>query len=315
VSANTAIATTGTADSYVGRFAPSPTGSLHLGSLVAAVGSYLDARHAGGRWLVRMEDLDTSRVIPGCSDEMLRTLEAFGLHWDGEVEFQSRRIPLYIESMDSLREAGRTFECSCTRRDLSNFPETGYPGTCRNGPARTKPGQSLPTATRFRVSDNETVSWLDRVQGACHIRMSDLGDPVIRRRDGAFAYQLAVVVDDAAQGISDVVRGADLLQSTAWQMQLQQALQLPTPRYAHLPLILESDGAAKLSKSRGSLAIDPAHASAQLGEALTLLQQSPPAELQHSYPTELLAWAVVNWSLDTFQGRDEIVASRPMSQV
>ena len=298
---------------YVGRFAPSPTGSLHLGSLVAAVGSYLDARRAGGRWLVRMEDLDTSRVIPGCSDEMLRTLEAFGLHWDGEVEFQSRRIPLYTESIKSLQAAGRIFECSCTRRDLalSNTAETGYPGTCRHGP--TRPGQ--PTTTRFRVDDDEMVSWLDRVQGPCRADMRELGDPVIRRRDGAFAYQLAVVVDDAAQNITDVVRGADLLQSTAWQMHLQKALQLTTPSYAHLPLVLQPDGDGKLSKSRGSLAIDPTHASAQLIAALTLLQHKPPAELQYSSTTELLAWAVVNWRLDTFQGRHEIVASRPMSQV
>ena len=311
--ASTATATTGIGRDYVGRFAPSPTGRLHLGSLVAAVGSYLDARHAGGSWLVRMEDLDTPRIIPGCSDEMLRTLEAFGLHWDGEVEFQSRRTPLYTESINSLQAAGRTFECSCTRRDLSNLSETGYPGTCRQGPTRTGPG-SQSTSTRFRVNDSEWVSWLDRIQGPCRIASSDLGDPVIRRRDGAFAYQLAVVVDDAAQGITDVVRGADLLQSTAWQVQLQKTLQLPTPRYGHLPLILQSDG-EKLSKSRGSLAIDPAHAGAQLGEALTLLQHTPPAELQHSSPTELLAWAVVNWRLDTFQGRHEIVASRPMSQV
>ena len=334
-SGSTATGTTGTVDRsggvsasgvYVGRFAPSPTGRLHLGSLVAAVGSYLDARHAGGRWLVRMEDLDTPRVIPGCSDEMLRTLEAFGLHWDGEVEFQSRRIGLYTESIKALQAAGLTFECSCTRRDLLNrldtgYPgtrhdllnrlDTGYPGTCRHGPTRP----TRPTTTRFRVNGHQTVSWLDRVQGPCHIEMRELGDPVIRRRDGAFAYQLAVVVDDAAQGVSDVVRGADLLQSTAWQVQLQNALHLPTPRYGHLPLIMQSDGGEKLSKSRGSLAIDPTQAGAQLSEALALLQHSPPAELQHSYPTELLAWAVANWHLDTFQGRREIVASRPMSQV
>jgi glutamyl-Q tRNA(Asp) synthetase len=312
VSGSTATGTTGTAD-YVGRFAPSPTGALHLGSLVAAVGSYLDARHAGGRWLVRMEDLDTSRIIPGCGAEMLRTLEAFGLYWDGEVEFQSRRIPLYTESIKSLQAAGRIFECSCTRRDLllSNSMETGYPGTCRHGPK--SPGQ--PTTTRFRVNDNETVSWLDRVQGPRRIELRELGDPVIRRRDGAFAYQLAVVVDDAAQKITDVMRGADLLQSTAWQVHLQKALQLPTPSYGHLPLVLQSDGEGKLSKSRGSLAIDPARASAQLTEALTLLQHPPPAELQHSSPTVLLAWAVVNWHLDPFQGRGETVASRPMSQV
>jgi glutamyl-Q tRNA(Asp) synthetase len=262
-----------------------------------------------------MEDLDTPRIIPGCSDTMLHTLEAFGLHWDGEVEFQSRRTPLYVESIKSLQAAGRTFECSCTRRDLTNMSETGYPGTCRQGPTRRQLRQNQPTTTRFRVNDDNPVAWLDRIQGWCQHDLRELGDPVIRRRDGTFAYQLAVVVDDADQGVTHVVRGADLLQSTAWQVQLQQALQFPTPQYAHLPLVMQADGSGKLSKSRGSLAIDPAHASTQLGEVLTLLQHEPPAELQHSSPTELLAWAVVNWRLDTFQGRQEILASRPMSQV
>jgi glutamyl-Q tRNA(Asp) synthetase len=291
---------------YVGRFAPSPTGSLHLGSLVAAVGSFLDARKAGGRWLLRMEDLDTSRVIPGCSDEMLRTLEAFGLYWDGEVEFQSRRIARYAEALQSLRATGLTYECSCSRRELTNNSETGYPGTCRNGPARS----CGPTATRFRVDDG-TVSFLDRVQGECRFDLRALGDPVIRRRDGAFAYQLAVVVDDAAQGVSDVVRGADLLQSTAWQIRLQQALRLPAPRHAHLPLVVEP-ARGKLAKSRRSLAIEPARAGAQLREALSLLQHEPPAELEQAPPATLLAWATTHWNLDTFHGRAEIIAYKQM---
>ena len=306
-SGNTAIATTGTAE-YVGRFAPSPTGSLHLGSLVAAVGSYLDARKAGGRWLVRMEDLDTTRVIPGCADGILHTLEAFGLRWDGEVIFQSLRTALYADSLQSLREQGLTFECSCSRRDLSGS-ETGYPGTCRNGPTQSRG----PTATRLRVPDTD-VSFLDRVQGPCCFDLRTLGDPVIRRRDGAYAYQLAVVVDDAAQGVGDVVRGADLLESTAWQICLQRALKLPLPRYAHLPLIVEKTQ-GKLAKSRRSLALDPARASEQLGEALTLLQQPPPAELQRASPSELLAWATTRWTLDTVQACKEIVISTQMLQV
>jgi glutamyl-Q tRNA(Asp) synthetase len=294
---------------YVGRFAPSPTGALHLGSLVAAVGSFVDARKAGGRWLLRMEDLDTSRVIPGCSDEMLRTLEAFGLHWDGEVEFQSRRTAFYAETLESLRAAGRTFECSCSRRELADPSGTGYPGTCRTAPTRCGA-----TATRFRV-DDALVSWTDQVQGECHFELGKLGDPVIRRRDGVFAYQLAVVVDDAAQGVSDVVRGADLLESTAWQIHLQRALGLPTPRYGHLPLVMEASGHGKLAKSRRSLAIDPARASDQLSEALGLLNHPPPAGLQHSSPTVLLAWASAHWNLDRFQSVKRIVVSRPMSHV
>jgi len=293
---------------YVGRFAPSPTGPLHLGSLVAAVGSYLDARKAGGRWLLRMEDLDTTRVIPGCADAMLRTLEAFGLHWDGEVEFQSRRTALYAEALQTLREQGLTFECSCSRRDLGSA-ETGYPGTCRAGPTRNRG----PTATRLRVP-YAPVSFSDRIQGECCFDLRALGDPVIRRRDGAYAYQLAVVVDDAAQGVSDVVRGADLLESTAWQIELQRALKLPTPRYAHLPLVIEHNN-GKLAKSRRSLGIDPSRATEQLRTALTLLQQSPPPELQQSSPSLLLAWATRHWNLDTVQGREKIVISTQMLQV
>jgi glutamyl-Q tRNA(Asp) synthetase len=256
-----------------------------------------------------MEDLDTSRVIPGCSDEMLRTLEAFGLHWDGEVEFQSRRTALYLDSLESLRAAGRTFECSCSRRELAEQGETGYPGTCRSAPTRCGP-----TATRFRVKDHGVVSWMDRVQGNCEFDPGALGDPVIRRRDGLIAYQLAVVVDDAAQRVSDVIRGADLLQSSAWQIQLQQALKLPTPDYGHLPLIVEETH-GKLAKSRRSLAINPARASDQLATALGLLNHTPPAELQQSSPDTLLAWATAHWNLDRFQNVKKIVVSRPMSHV
>jgi glutamyl-Q tRNA(Asp) synthetase len=254
-----------------------------------------------------MEDLDTTRVIPGCADEMLRTLEAFGFCWDGEVEYQSRRTQLYSESLESLRAAGRVFECSCTRRELSGS-ETGYPGTCRTAPTRRGP-----TATRLMVED-VIVSWQDRVQGFCNFELHTLGDPVIRRRDGAFAYQLAVVVDDAAQGVSDIVRGADLLQSTAWQIHLQHALGLHIPRYAHLPVVMEAE-LGKLSKSRQSLAIDPTNSGSQLVEALRLLQQGVPAELEHAPPGELLAWAASRWSLDPVQGWNKVVVSRPMSHV
>jgi glutamyl-Q tRNA(Asp) synthetase len=291
---------------YVGRFAPSPTGSLHLGSLVAAVGSFVDARKAGGRWLLRMEDLDTARVVPGCSDEILRTLEAFGLCWDGAVEYQSQRTGLYADALHSLQARGLTFECSCSRREL-NTVETGYLGTCRAGPTRCGP-----TATRFRIDDSAAVLFDDRIQGACRFEMRTLGDPVIRRRDGAFAYQLAVVVDDAAQGVSDIIRGADLLESTAWQIQLQQALKLPRPLYGHLPLVVEATR-GKLAKSRRSLAIEPAHAGAQLHAALCLLQYTPPAELEHAPPAALLEWAVANWNLDTFHGKTEFVVSMQMS--
>lgn len=273
---------------YIGRFAPSPTGSLHLGSLLAAVGSFIDARSRGGRWHVRMEDLDRARVVPGSAEEILRTLEAFGLLWDGEVEYQSRRTHLYDEALTALRTAGHTFECSCSRRELAT-EESGYPGTCREGPRR--PGD---TATRFRVDETETIVFEDRFQGPIALAMGKLGDVIVRRRDEVFAYQLAVVVDDALQGITDVVRGADLLESTGWQIALQRALGLPTPHYAHLPLLLERTG-EKLSKSRRSVALDTDRAGRELLSALPLLGLSPPGELAGETPSILLGWATACW--------------------
>ena len=271
---------------YVGRFAPSPTGSLHLGSLVAAVASYLDARAASGTWLVRMEDLDREREVAGCAVQQLRTLEAFGLHWDGQIEYQSARSAHYRAALEELQGQGVTFACSCSRRELAD--EGGYPGTCRAGPQR--PG---PAATRFRVPAGN-VSFEDRLQGPLEFALAERGDVVIRRRDGAFAYQLAVVVDDALQGITDVVRGADLLDSTPWQIALQRSLALPTPRYAHVPLVIEPDG-QKLAKSRRSVALRPQQAGAELWEALRLLRQDPPAKLKLEGVGSVLAWGEKHW--------------------
>lgn len=261
---------------------------MHLGSLLAAVGSFLDARSHGGRWLVRMEDLDRARVVPGSAAEILRTLEGFGLLWDGEVEYQSRRTGLYAEALESLRAAGHTFECSCSRRELST-EDSGYPGTCREGPQ--KAGD---TAIRFRVDETETIAFDDRFQGAVSLAMSKLGDVIVRRRDGVFAYQLAVVVDDALQGITDVVRGSDLLESTGWQIALQRASSLRTLRYAHLPLLLECTG-GKLSKSRRSAPLDAGRAGGQMLQILRLLGLCPPEELAGEAPPVLLEWATGRW--------------------
>jgi glutamyl-Q tRNA(Asp) synthetase len=255
---------------------------------LVAVGGFLDARSCGGRWLVRMEDLDGTRVVPGCADEILRALETFDLLWDGEVEYQSRRTHLYAEALESLRAAGLVFECSCSRRELAT-EDSGYPGTCRGGPRR--PGD---TATRFRVDETETLVFDDRFQGPMALAMGKLGDVIVRRRDGVFAYQLAVVVDDARQGITDVVRGADLLESTGWQIALQHALRLRTPGYAHLPLLLERTG-EKLSKSRRSAALDPDRAGAEVLSVLRLLGLSPPGELAGATPATLLGWATGRW--------------------
>ena len=238
----------------IGRFAPSPSGPLHFGSLVAALASWLDARAAGGRWLVRIEDLDRPRVQPGAADDILRTLERLGLYWDGEVVFQSRRTALYEEALSRLRN---TYLCGCSRREIADSAVSlavdgaqVYPGTCRAGLPAGKNARAL----RVRVSG--AISFRDRVQGPLRQDLErEVGDFVLRRADGQFAYQLAVVVDDAEQGISDVVRGADLLESTPRQIYLQRLLGFPTPRYLHVPVAIDKDG-DKLSKHAGARPID-----------------------------------------------------------
>jgi glutamyl-Q tRNA(Asp) synthetase len=239
-----------------------------------------------------MEDLDTPRVAPGSADLILNTLEAFGLTWDGEVEYQSRRMERYEAALDTLAARGLIYPCSCSRRELAGQEEQGYPGTCRNGPAR--PG---PTASRFRIDDGEVVRFDDRIQGPQAFPMRQLGDVIVRRRDRLIAYQLAVTVDDAAQGITDVVRGADLIESTAWQIALSSALGPPTPRFAHLPLVVEPDG-SKLAKSRRSTPIDLLHSGAWLAETLRLLKQEPPADLGREPPPIQLEWAVRHFRLE-----------------
>jgi glutamyl-Q tRNA(Asp) synthetase len=285
-----------------GRFAPSPTGPLHLGSLLAAVGSYLDARAAGARWLVRIEDLDTPRVIPGCADQQLRALETFGFEWDGAVLYQSTRRDAYRDAMARLTTLARTFRCSCTRKDLAGAAPTddeahGYPGTCRGGPS--KPG---PTSLRFRV-DDAPIQFDDLFLGPQ--RFTSPGDVVIERRDGLATYQLAVVVDDAHQSVTRVVRGADLLASTPWQIELQSALGVPRPIYGHLPLVTEPDG-AKLAKSRRSLPLDLTAVPATLTLTLTHLSQAPPPELAHSSIKEVWNWAFAHWNPQALAGKTEV---------
>lgn len=236
---------------YVGRFAPSPTGALHLGSLVAALASYLDAKAHQGRWLVRIDDLDQPRCVPGAGEAILASLAALGLRADGEVVWQSRRHAAYRVAFERLRADGALFACSCTRREIADSRshpamrgrEAIYPGTCRNGLA---PGRA-PRAWRMRV-DHNVIRFSDRWQGeAAQDLASEAGDFVLLRADGQWAYQLAVVVDDAAAGVTDVVRGADLIDSTPRQIFLQQSLGLPTPRYLHVPVVTNAQG-EKLSK-------------------------------------------------------------------
>lgn len=248
---------------YAGRFAPSPTGPLHFGSLVAAIGSWLDARAHGGRWHVRMEDVDEPRCAPGAADDILRTLERFQLPWDGEVLVQSRRKDVYRETLERLTRQGRAFGCACSRKDLDG---ERYTGACRNGTAGGRPAR----AWRFRVP-SAPVRFHDRRLGRFEERLEETcGDVVLLRADGFFAYQLAVVVDDAEQGITDVVRGADLLDSTARQIALHEALGQPPPRHLHLPVAVNQAG-QKLSKQTRAEPLDAAHAGRLTQAALEFL--------------------------------------------
>ena len=271
---------------YVGRFAPSPTGALHFGSLLAALASWLDARRAGGRWLVRMEDLDTPRVVPGAADAILRQLESFGLEWDGAVVRQSARLDLYRDAIENLN--AHCYPCACTRKELEDSAlaidgSRIYPGTCRAGLAPGKAARAL----RVRTS-GEPIRFVDRVQGGISQSLErDIGDFVVRRADGLYAYQLAVAVDDAAQGVTDVVRGADLLDSTTRQIHLQRLLGFSTPRYLHLPVATNAKG-EKLSKQTQALdaRVD------DIPGALRFLGMNPPAGPASG---EMLAWASKHW--------------------
>jgi glutamyl-Q tRNA(Asp) synthetase len=271
---------------YVGRFAPSPTGPLHFGSLVAAAASWLDARAARGRWLLRIEDLDAPRAHPGAADDIRRCLERLGLTWDGPVLYQSLRGPRYEAALQRLQPS--TYWCGCTRAEVADsalgLAADGaqiYPGTCRRGLAAGKTARSLRLRTQSR-----RIAFEDRVQGAQQQDLErEVGDFVLYRADGQFAYQLAVVVDDAEQGVTHVVRGADLLDSTPRQVLLQQLLGYSTPRYLHVPVAVNAAG-EKLSKQTGARAIDPARRDELLPALLAFLGQRATAELDE---------AVANW--------------------
>lgn len=264
------------ASGYVGRFAPSPTGPLHFGSLIAAVGSYLQARSRGGRWLVRIEDLDRPREVAGAADDILRTLETYGLHWDGPVLYQSRRDAAYAAALETLRARHAVYPCACTRQDIARARlklggAADYPGTCRGG---LPPGRQ-PRAWRVRT-ERQVIGFEDGVLGRCEFDLEHTsGDFVVRRADGLFAYQLAVVVDDAEQGVNEVVRGADLLDSTPRQILLQRLLGLPTPAYLHLPVATTARD-EKLSKQTGAAPLDRNRPLPALRRALAFLGQPVP---------------------------------------
>lgn len=269
---------------------------MHFGSLVTAVGSFLDARAHGGQWLLRMEDLDPPRESPGAADAILRSLDAFGLHWDGALLYQHSRLDAYQAVVERLRHAGLAFPCACSRTEIADSSLLGvegpvYPGTCRHGLPPGKPARAI----RLRVADGEILSFDDAIQGQVRQHLAkEVGDFVICRADGCFTYQLAVVLDDAFQGITHVVRGADLLLSTPRQLYLQRLLHLPTLIYMHLPVAVTAAG-EKLSKQTHAAAVNDACAPALLFQALEFLRQEPPPELRRSTVAELLHWGVGHW--------------------
>jgi glutamyl-Q tRNA(Asp) synthetase len=277
------------ASRYIGRFAPTPSGYLHFGSLVAAVASYLDARAVGGKWLVRMEDLDPPREMPGAQAAILETLERYGFEWDGPVEHQSERGEAYSAQIEQWLRSGLAYACTCSRKQLEGRNGL-YPGPCRAA-QHVWHGD---VAIRIRVPELD-YRFTDRLQGEFHQHLGrEVGDFVIRRRDGLFAYQLAVVLDDAWQGVTDIVRGADLLDNTPRQLYLQELLGIAAPRYLHVPLIIQPDG-HKLGKSYRSPPLQADQAAPLLVRALKALGQQPPAELLQATPREVLAWGITHW--------------------
>jgi glutamyl-Q tRNA(Asp) synthetase len=285
----------------IGRFAPSPSGPLHFGSLLAALASYLEAKTKQGKWLVRMEDLDKPREVEGAASQILHTLEQFGFEWDGEVIYQSQRSELYQDALTQLQKKSLIYQCKCSRKEITDayghqplhqgIDGLIYPGTCRHLNI-TK----MPFSSRIKVSDHP-ISFNDAIQGAITQNLAtQLGDFVLKRTDGLFAYQLAVVADDQAQGITQVVRGADLLDSTPRQIYLQQQLNYPIPTYAHIPVASNVAG-EKLSKQTLAPAINAKEAPSLLVKALDFLGQTPPAELASYSHTEILSWAKAHWQL------------------
>lgn len=273
---------------YQGRFAPSPSGALHLGSLLTAVGSFLHARHHNGCWRVRIEDLDRPRVLAGASAAILNTLEYFGMQWDGEVLYQSQRLAYYADVLEQLRQQHKVYPCVCTRQQLAGKI---YDGRCRAGIPKSNQAQ----AWRLQVAGE--IQFHDEIQGKFTQDLSrELGDFILKRRDGIFAYQLAVVVDDALQGITHIVRGADLLDNTPRQIYLQQLLNYPTPHYAHLPLLLDEHG-RKLSKQNHAAPIATQRPQNLLWQVLKLLGQNPPEHLLETNLSEFWAHSILHWNV------------------
>ena len=279
---------------YTGRFAPSPTGPLHFGSLLAAVASYLEARTRGGRWLLRIEDIDPPREQPGADRLIIDALERYGFEWDGDVLYQAQSAEAHRDALETLVSAGLGYRCGCSRKTLADAPRGPlgiiYPGTCRHG------SDAEEWAIRLRT-DDEPIRFIDRLQGPVEQRLeSESGDFVIRRRDGLIAYHLAVVVDDHLQGISDIVRGIDLMDSTPRQIYVQRCVAYPTPSYGHIPVAVHADG-SKLSKLTAARPLPFSGIRQVLADALSALGQEPPADLAASSLADVWQWATDHWRL------------------
>lgn len=285
---------------YVGRFAPTPSGPLHFGSFVTALASFLDARSQGGKWLVRIEDIDTPRNEPGASESILSGLEKLGLHWDSEVVLQSQRLPYYEAALNQLKENNKVFRCVCPRKLIKGRV---YPGTCIN--------KIIPDTTQhsLRIKTNaRTIQFTDQIQGHIEFHFNiTFGDFIIRRSDDLYSYHLAVAVDDALQDVTHVVRGSDLLDSTACQIHIQESLDYPTPVYSHIPVAVNREG-NKLSKQYGAKdALLNATTDQLLFDGLVFLGLSPNVELMEGSVTEKLSWAIKNWSLKKIPKTTEIM--------
>ncbi|MDQ2069152.1 tRNA glutamyl-Q(34) synthetase GluQRS [Natronospira bacteriovora] len=287
-----------------GRFAPSPTGPLHFGSLLAATASYLQARSQGGHWYLRIDDIDPPREAPGARDDIPRVLEAFGFQWDGPIRYQSQHLAQYHAAIRQLLDAGLAYPCACTRREIREQGRQGpdgpiYPGTCRHGLAPGREGRAIRALTR-----NARIRFQDALQGTIDTDLeANMGDFVIRRADGLVAYHLAAAVDDGSDDIGEVIRGIDLLPSTPRQIHLMQQLGLVAPRYGHIPLAL-SPGGQKLSKQTGALPLDPSQPGPQLFQALRHLRQAPPDHLARASLPEIWQWAFSHWQMKALAGQD-----------
>jgi glutamyl-Q tRNA(Asp) synthetase len=283
---------------YRGRFAPTPSGPLHFGSITSALGSYLQAKSQSGKWLVRIEDIDKPRNQPGATENILYTLETLGLHWDEDILIQSQRIPVYREILEHLIERDLVYPCICSRSQAKGIP---YPGTCRNGISIKKKNRSL----RLRTDSNIT-EFVDQIQGDFHQQLgSDVGDFVLRRADGIIAYHLAVVADDEFQGITEIVRGADLLDSTPRQIYLQKLQDYSTPAYCHLPIATYHNG-KKISKQNHAPGVDHKNAAEVLFKALEFLGQQPARESGNASVDEIIQWGIQHWNLSSVPGQHSI---------